>query len=242
MAKYRMINTKLWSDGWVRGLNPLDRYLFLFLLTNEHTNLCGIYELPLSMMAFESGIDERDLEKTMLPRLAPKVHYVDGWVYIVNFAKHHPGTGKTEIGVNNAKAEIPASIMGKIEKIDQKNAPYMPHRSPSGSSASALASTLALASHEGKPTPAQEAQDFFSLGETYGKTVQRLVEKGYSEKTVRNELGKFIDYWTELNSTGTKQLWQLKKTFEVGRRLKTWFSKDGKFGGSKGSKFDVGTV
>jgi hypothetical protein len=89
MAKTRGINTKFWSDVWVRdSLNPLDRYLFLYFLTNEHTNISGIYELPLGTLAFESGIDKTDLERSMLKRLNPKVFYHKGWVIIPNFPKH----------------------------------------------------------------------------------------------------------------------------------------------------------
>lgn len=138
-----MVNTRLWSDGWIRSINPLDRYLFIYLLTNEHTTLCGIYELPLSTIAYETGIDENDLTKTMLPRLMPKVHYIDGWLYITNYEKYHQGTEKTQKGIENSKAEVPSHILEKIEKI---NAPYMPHTSPSGSSAFASASAFTSAS------------------------------------------------------------------------------------------------
>lgn len=85
----RSIQDRFWSDGWVRKLNPLDRYLFLYLLTNEHTNWSGVYELEIGMMAYESGIDREELERSMLPRLSPKVIYVDGWIYVPNWLKHH---------------------------------------------------------------------------------------------------------------------------------------------------------
>jgi len=39
------------------------------------------------------------------------------------------------------------------------------------------------------------------------------------------EIKKFERYWTEKNGTGTKQLWQMQKTFEVPRRLVTWFGR-----------------
>src|SRR6185369_4096429 len=72
VAKQRFVNTKFWSDKWVRQkLNPLDRYLFLYFLTNEHTNICGMYELPIETMAFESGLDKEDLMRSFLPRLKP---------------------------------------------------------------------------------------------------------------------------------------------------------------------------
>ena len=39
------------------------------------------------------------------------------------------------------------------------------------------------------------------------------------------EIQKFERYWTEKNSTGKKERWQMNKTFEVSRRLTTWFGK-----------------
>jgi hypothetical protein len=89
MAKTRGINTKFWSDNWVsESLNPLDRYLFLYFLTNEHTNISGVYELPISAIAFETGLEKVLLQKTMLKRLQPKLYYHKGWVIIPNFPKH----------------------------------------------------------------------------------------------------------------------------------------------------------
>lgn len=114
MAKTRMIHSKFWSDGWIRKINPLDRYLFFYFLSNEHTNICGIYELPIETMAFESGIDKEELLNSMLPRLQPKVFYCDGWVIIPNFAKHqaseHP---KVQKGVELALGTIPSHILEK---------------------------------------------------------------------------------------------------------------------------------
>lgn len=89
MAKQRVVNTRFWSDPWVvEKLNPLDRYLFLYLLTNEHTNLSGIYELSLRTIATETGLDSEALNRVMFPRLAPKVYFEDSWVVLINFAKH----------------------------------------------------------------------------------------------------------------------------------------------------------
>src|SRR5260221_141176 len=89
MSKQRAINTKFWSDPWIRDeLNHLDRYLFLYFLTNEHTNISGVYELPLATIAFETGLDKETLEKTMLRRLRPKVVFHKNWIVIPNFPKH----------------------------------------------------------------------------------------------------------------------------------------------------------
>lgn len=52
----------------------------------------------------------------------------------------------------------------------------------------------------------------------------RLVnERGHPEQIVLHELKKFMLYWTEPTRNGKKQQWQTKTTFELYRRLATWF-------------------
>lgn len=108
---YTPVHNRFWSDGWVRGLNALDRYLFLYLLTNGRARLTGIYELPLDLMAAESGIDEKDLKNSMLNRLEPKIFYREGWVIIINYPKHHIAGGhKFNQGLKSQFEEIPRKI------------------------------------------------------------------------------------------------------------------------------------
>ena len=123
MAKNRWLNTKFWSDNFVVDLNPLDRYLFLYLLLNEHTNICGIYELPLKIMSNETGI-EKEMLIMMLKNLIGKVYYVDGWVAIRNFEKHQSTTSDdTMKGIAREKANIPEKIWVKIEEAFCGNVP-----------------------------------------------------------------------------------------------------------------------
>lgn len=121
VSKNRYINTRFWSDNFVSELNPLDRYLFLYFLTNEHTNICGIYEIPLRTISFETGI-EMDMLKKMIKRLEGKIFYVDGWVYIKNFVKHQRNDNESvRKGVINAKNLIPENIRLKIREIDESH-------------------------------------------------------------------------------------------------------------------------
>lgn len=120
MAKQRYINTKFRSDAFVRdNLNPLDRYLFLYFLTNERTNIAWIYELPLSIISFETWIEKDNLLK-MMDRLKPKIYYFDGWVYIANFQKHQKTwSEKINIWIQREMQLIPKKIIGYIEGIDR---------------------------------------------------------------------------------------------------------------------------
>jgi hypothetical protein len=164
MAKKRMVDTRFWHDSWVRKLNALDRYLFLYLMTNDKCTFCGIYELPTTNMAFDTGIDERDLEHTMLPRLAPKVHYYQGWVYLVNFKKHHvhEGSQNSLKGYEAALSEVPSHILEYFEKIDKPlEAPPSP--SDTIASASAFASAIASTSASKNEAPKNSYGEFANV-------------------------------------------------------------------------------
>jgi len=87
MKNTRVINTKFWSDGFISELNPLDRYLFLYFITNERTNLCGIYEIPIKLMSAETGL-EVDMIKKMLRRLSGKIYYKENYIILINFVNH----------------------------------------------------------------------------------------------------------------------------------------------------------
>lgn len=50
-----------------------------------------------------------------------------------------------------------------------------------------------------------------------------------SKEVIWKEIQKFESYWTEKNSTGTKERWQKQTVFEVDRRLVTWFIKKDEF-------------
>jgi hypothetical protein len=74
-----------------------------------------------------------------------------------------------------------------------------------------------------KETPREEAEKFFSDQDfRLKKTVEWFGEK-IPENVLRMELNKFVIHWGELNGSGKKQAWELKPTFEVKRRLVTWF-------------------
>lgn len=104
--KRRYINTKFWNDTYVSDLDPIEKLLFIYFLTNEHTNISGIYEVPIKVVALETGIDKTMIEK-ILPRLGAKVVYVGGMVVVKNFLKHQETKSDQTIkGILNCWEEI----------------------------------------------------------------------------------------------------------------------------------------
>ena len=69
MAIYRTVHMSFWTDPKVDDdFTPEDKYFYLYLLTNPHTNLCGCYEISMRQMVRETGYNE-DTVKRLLQRM-----------------------------------------------------------------------------------------------------------------------------------------------------------------------------
>jgi hypothetical protein len=242
----RSIQDRFWSDGWIRKLNTLDRYLFLYLLTNEHTNWCGIYELDIAMMAFESGIDKEDLERAMLPKLSPKIIYVDGWIYIPNWVRHHmSGSGTLSPqqvkGVEDAFSKIPERIRLKIKEIENEGIPssYPLQRVSPSASASASASALYPARTEVREIVTTKEEDGDETQSSYEHSV------GYSPSKVKPTRKWAEERMGHNFPSPVKQETHIKKSLQAGFSdediKKQWIAlEEDDFWGEKG--FDFSTV
>ena len=76
MALFRAIYIKFWNDDAkvADEFTPEDKYFYLYLLTNPHTNLCGCYELSFKAASRETGYNE-DTVRRLIDRMA-NVHKV----------------------------------------------------------------------------------------------------------------------------------------------------------------------
>lgn len=90
MAKRRYVNTVFWDDVYVSDLDPSEKLVFIYLITNSCTNIAGVYQIPLKRIALDTGID-RDMIRKILDRFQAdgKILYTDdGWISVKNFMKH----------------------------------------------------------------------------------------------------------------------------------------------------------
>ena len=66
MALTRTIQLSFWTDSKVvDDFTPEDRYFYLYLMTNPHTNVCGCYEISLKQMSDETGYTKETVEKLL---------------------------------------------------------------------------------------------------------------------------------------------------------------------------------
>lgn len=89
MSKLRSLSTAFWSDTWVEDLTPLEKLLFIYLVTNEKTNMLGIYEASVKKISFETGLDIEDVSNALKAfERVNKVKYSEKHIILVNFMKH----------------------------------------------------------------------------------------------------------------------------------------------------------
>ena len=64
MAIYRTISLTFWTDPKIADdFTPEDRYFYLYLFTNPHTNLAGCYEISIKQIANETGYAKDTIER-----------------------------------------------------------------------------------------------------------------------------------------------------------------------------------
>lgn len=146
MAIYRNISLSFWEDNKVvDDFTPEDRYFYLYLLTNPHTNLIGCYEISIRQMSHETGYSQKIVEK-LLDRME-NLHNVIIYsretkeIFIKNWCKYNwTKSEKLLKNVENVskyiKNEILKEEMTKKIEIYKKDRVSIPYPYPMDTSVS----------------------------------------------------------------------------------------------------------
>ena len=116
MSKNRYVNTSFWDDNYIRKLDPLGKLIFLHLLTSPLTNICGIYEVSTTRIAFDTGIDE-DTVIRILKRFKGngRIKYSRGYVAIRKFIEHQAKNSKIRKGIEVLLEKAPEGLVQWVE-------------------------------------------------------------------------------------------------------------------------------
>lgn len=135
MAKQRYIDTHFWDDSYIEQLKPIERYLFMYFLTNPHTNICGVYELSRKKIANETSLSLSQIDK-IIQKFSDgkKIYYLDGWVYVKNFIRHQSVNPKILLGIENKLKELPEQIIRKINELKAMDSLYIETELPESES------------------------------------------------------------------------------------------------------------
>lgn len=123
----RIIETSLWNDELIGDFTVDERYFWLYLLTNPHTNILGIYRVSIKTMAFELGFDRLPIE-AHLRRFQDDhklIRVIGDEIAIKNFLAYGVSKGGTPIECALKKAleqvKNPELILWVYENIKKRS-------------------------------------------------------------------------------------------------------------------------
>lgn len=87
--KSRIVHTKLWTDSWFIDLQLDEKLYFCYLLTNEYCNVLDIYELPMSVAVYQTGIPKERIKEIQVKFADDgKLDFIDDYISLCNAYKY----------------------------------------------------------------------------------------------------------------------------------------------------------
>lgn len=109
----------MWKDGYVRSLNPTEKLLFIYFLTNEYVNQVWLYECPIDLICFDTGISKKEVEiiKGKL-QTDLKIAFYKDYVYLINAQKYETYSGElNQKAKDKILSYIPTDVLDWYTKI-----------------------------------------------------------------------------------------------------------------------------
>lgn len=102
----------MWSDDWFYDLDPSEKLMWVFLLTNDRQNVAGVFKANERWIGANTGF-ERQVVEMILSRFeqVDKIRRVDDWIIITNHYKHQSLSPKIESGIKRIVSELPKNVL-----------------------------------------------------------------------------------------------------------------------------------
>jgi hypothetical protein len=112
----RSVNTRIWADEWFEGLSRDEKLLWLYLLTNQYTNMLGIYEVSMSRISFETGITRETLSKAFerFQREGKAFYICNRFVFLVNWLKNQSMNTNMEKNARTSLENLPDDVLSAL--------------------------------------------------------------------------------------------------------------------------------
>ena len=120
MATQRYVSTSFWDDEWIQTLDPSEKLLYLYLMTNPLTNIAGVYKLTDRRIGFDTGFNLDTIRHIFAKfQKAGKAFRKGEYVIIPSWPKHQKWerSKKVQIGIEMILYELEPEIIGYLLAI-----------------------------------------------------------------------------------------------------------------------------
>jgi hypothetical protein len=119
----RSVNTRLWADDWFETLDCDEKLLWLYLLTNQYTNMLGIYEVSISRMCFETGLSKESILKAFerFERDGKAFYLCNRFVFLVNWLKNQSMNTNMEKNASSSLKNLPYELKSELLRLHSES-------------------------------------------------------------------------------------------------------------------------
>jgi hypothetical protein len=89
MSTQRYISTSFWDDEWIQELDPSEKLLYLYFMTNPLTNISGVYKISVRRICFDTGFNQDTVGHLMTKfQKAGKAYRIGEYIVLPSWPKH----------------------------------------------------------------------------------------------------------------------------------------------------------
>jgi hypothetical protein len=118
----RSINTRMWADPWFENLDPDFKLVWIYLLTNQQTNMLGIYEISERRVSNETSVPMPTVRKAFegFAKASKGLLLESGYVVIVNWLKNQKLNPNMEKSCVEVWRKMPSEAKKEVlERLDK---------------------------------------------------------------------------------------------------------------------------
>jgi hypothetical protein len=120
--KHVYFAVSFWDDEWICSLKPIEKLLYVYLLTNPLTNIAGVYKITGRRICFDTGLTPKQIQEFMAKfQDAHKAIRMGEYIVIINAPKHQVlDNEKIFSGVVNCLLEVDPVYLRQLVRMNYK--------------------------------------------------------------------------------------------------------------------------
>lgn len=120
MSTQRYISTSFWDDPWISSLDPSEKFVYMYLMTNPLTNIAGVYEITIRRICFDTGYNDETIKK-VLNRFqeSKKAYRWNNYIILCSWPKHQKWESRSKIkdGIEKILSSFDLKLLEYLKSI-----------------------------------------------------------------------------------------------------------------------------